>query len=89
MYIDPPYLFSTRTRKQYSYEMSDEDHLELLDVICQSKAKILISGYDSELYNNKLKDWDRLEFAATAEKGLKRTEVLWLNYEPQTQIELF
>lgn len=89
MYIDPPYILSTRTRKQYSYEMSDEDHLELLDVICQSKAKILISGYDSELYNNKLKDWDRLEFAATAEKGLKRTEVLWLNYEPQTQIELF
>lgn len=89
MYIDPPYMLSTRTRKQYSYEMSDEDHAELLDVICQSKAKILLSGYDSELYNDKLKDWHRLEFSATAEKGLKRTEVLWLNYEPQTQIELF
>ena len=49
----------------------------------------MIEWIDSELYNNKLKDWDRLEFATTAEKGLKRTEVLWLNYEPHTQIELF
>ncbi|VTS36294.1 methyltransferase [Streptococcus anginosus] len=48
-----------------------------------------LSGYDSELYNNKLTKWHRLEFSATAEKGLKRTEVLWLNYQPQTQIELF
>lgn len=88
MYIDPPYVLSTRTRKQYSFEMEDSDHVELLDTIRKSKAKILISGYDCELYNNYLKDWHRLEFAATAEKGLKRTEVLWLNYEPQRQIEL-
>lgn len=89
MYIDPPYVLSTRTRKQYSFEMEDSDHIELLDTIVVSKAKILISGYDCELYNHKLKDWNRLEFSATAEKGLKRTEVLWLNYEPQRQIELF
>lgn len=89
MYIDPPYILSTRTRKQYSFEMEDSDHVELLDTVLQSKAKILISGYDSELYNEKFKDWHRLEFSATAEKGLKRTEILWLNYEPQKQIELF
>lgn len=89
MYIDPPYVLSTRTRKQYSFEMEDSDHIELLDTILDSKAKILISGYDCDLYNSKLKDWNRLEFSATAEKGLKRTEVLWLNYEPQGQIELF
>lgn len=89
MYIDPPYVLSTRTRKQYSFEMEDSDHVELLDTISNSKAKILISGYDCDLYNSKLKDWHRLEFSATAEKGLKRTEVLWLNYELQGQIELF
>ena len=89
MHIDPPYVLSTRTRKQYSFEMEDSDHIELLDTILDSKAKILISGYDCDLYNSKLKDWQRLEFSATAEKGLKRTEVLWLNYEPQGQIELF
>lgn len=89
MYIDPPYVLSTRTRKQYNFEMEDIDHIDLLETILKSKAKILISGYDCGLYNDYLKDWYRLEFAATAEKGLKRTEVLWLNYEPQGQIELF
>ena len=26
MYIDPPYLWKTRTAKQYRYEMTDADH---------------------------------------------------------------
>lgn len=88
MYVDPPYVLSTRTRKQYSFEMEDSDHEELLDTLNQSKAKILLSGYDSELYRDRLKNWERLEFDATAEKGLKRTEVLWLNFEPNRQMEL-
>lgn len=89
MYVDPPYVLSTRTRKQYSVEMEDQDHEELLDILNQSKAKILLSGYDSELYNNQLSNWERVEFAATAEKGLPRTEVLWMNFQPKKQLELF
>ncbi|HEL9598127.1 TPA: DNA adenine methylase [Streptococcus suis] len=89
MYLDPPYVLSTRTRKQYSHEMEDQDHLELLRTIGQSKAKILLSGYDSELYSNYLDGWHRLEFDATAEQGLKRKEIIWLNYEPTRQLELF
>lgn len=89
MYIDPPYVLSTRTGKQYTVEMEDEDHLELLDVLNQSKAKILLSGYDSDLYNEKLSNWERVEFAATAEHGLPRTEVLWMNFQPKKQLELF
>lgn len=89
MYIDPPYVLSTRTRKQYTVEMEDDDHIELLDVLNQSKAKILLSGYDSDLYNKKLSNWERVEFAATAEHGLPRTEVLWMNFHPKKQLELF
>ncbi|MFC2401387.1 MAG: DNA adenine methylase [Streptococcus sobrinus] len=89
MYIDPPYVLSTRTREQYSHEMTDKDHEELLDLLNQSRAKIILSGYDSDLYNRRLSNWNHLEFAATAEKGLPRTEVLWMNFQPTQQLELF
>lgn len=89
MYVDPPYVLSTRTRKQYTVEMEDHDHEELLDILNKSKAKILLSGYDSELYNKRLRNWERMEFAATAEKGLPRTEILWMNYQPKGQTKLF
>lgn len=89
MYVDPPYLLSTRTRKQYTVEMEDHDHEELLDILNQSRARILLSGYDSELYNKQLRNWERVEFAATAEHGLPRTEILWMNYQPKKQLLLF
>jgi DNA adenine methylase len=81
IYLDPPYLLNTRTRKQYRHEMSDSDHVRLLETILQSNAKVMISGYQSELYDSYLKDWAKLSFNATAEHGLKRTEVLWMNYK--------
>ena len=89
MYVDPPYVLSTRARKQYTVEMEDKDHIELLEELNQSKAKILLSGYDSELYNKRLSNWERIEFASLAEGGLKRVEVLWMNFQPKKQLELF
>lgn len=89
MYVDPPYVLSTRTRKQYSVEMDDRDHEELLEMLNQSKANVLLSGYDSDLYNKRLSNWERVEFSATAEKGLPRTEILWMNYQPKGQTKLF
>lgn len=80
MYIDPPYLLETRTRKQYNKEMDVSDHVKLLQVIKESKAKIMLSGYDSDLYNDCLSDWNAKQFKATAEKGLKRIETIWMNY---------
>lgn len=88
MYVDPPYVLSTRTQKQYSFEMTDEDHVDLLDTLNRSKAKVLLSGYDCQLYRDRLKNWERLEFPALAEKGLPRTEVLWFNFESKKQLEL-
>lgn len=42
MYLDPPYLLSTRAAKQYAHEMTDADHEELLQIITQSKAQIML-----------------------------------------------
>lgn len=81
MYLDPPYVLGTRTGKQYKCEMTDSDHEELLKEVVCSKAKIMISGYESELYSEYLTDWNKKEVSATAEYGLKRTEVIWTNYE--------
>lgn len=89
IYADPPYVLSTRNRKQYRYEMTDEDHLELLKELKCSKSKVMLSGYDCELYNDILTDWRKLQIPARAQGNAKRVETLWINYEPVTQISFF
>lgn len=81
IYLDPPYVLSTRTRKQYWFEMSDPDHEELLDTSIHSKAKIMLSGYDCELYERYLKDWRKIQIPARAQNNLPRVETLWMNFE--------
>lgn len=85
LYLDPPYVLSTRSGKNYRHEMTDEEHEELLRVITNHKAKIMISGYHSALYDKYLKDWHREEITTFAEHARPRTEVLWMNYEPMRQ----
>ena len=80
IYADPPYLLGTRKGYLYKHEMSDEQHIELLEILLGHLGKELLSGYDNELYNSMLKDWVKVYKNTTAEKGLKRTEVLWMNY---------
>ena len=88
MYLDPPHLWGTRNGKQYKHEMPDEEHEKLLEELLQSQAKIMISGYDSELYNKYLKDWNRVEMKNCAEQGKPRMEVIWMNYgEVQLRLE--
>lgn len=65
----------------YKHEMPDQEHEELLDLITNHKGRILISGYDSDLYNYYLKGWRKAHKDTCAESGLKRTEVLWMNYQ--------
>lgn len=90
MYLDPPYLLGTRSagRKQYKHEMTDADHEELLKAIIQSKAKIMISGYESDMYNEYLREWHKEYFQSCAEHNGSRTEVVWMNYEYYSQISI-
>lgn len=88
MYIDPPYLLGTRAGKQYAHEMTDADHEELLKTLLQSKAKIMISGYESDMYNEYLSDWNKVLFSSCAEHGKPRTEVVWMNYEHNLQMSI-
>ncbi len=80
IYADPPYVLSTRGRKQYRYEMSDQDHVELLETLLLHTGPVMLSGYDSDLYNDYLMGWKKISTPARAENSLPRTEVLWMNY---------
>ena len=86
MYIDPPYLLGSRAGKQYKYEMTDRDHIELLEILLQSKAKVMLSGYETDMYNYYLKDWNKFLFKSCAEHGKPRTEVIWMNFETEKQL---
>lgn len=89
IYADPPYLLGTRHGKQYRYEMSDADHRDLLDALKAHKGPVILSGYESDLYNDALRDWHKDEAMAQAQTATKRREVLWMNFEPMTQLKLF
>lgn len=89
MYIDPPYLLGTRAGKQYAHEMTDADHEELLKILMQSKAKIMISGYESDMYNEYLSGWEKRQFRSCAEHGKPRIETIWMNYEQEVQLSIF
>lgn len=83
MYIDPPYLRSTRkSGKLYTHEMDDEDHVQLLGVITRSRAKIVLSGYPSGMYDEALRGWYRDAVMSQTTSTEKAEEVIWMNYEP-------
>lgn len=89
IYLDPPYILGTRAAKQYKYEMSDQEHTELLELLLQFPGKVMLSGYENELYNEVLKDWHKESTKGHAEYyGADRKEVIWMNYEPTRQLRL-
>lgn len=86
IYCDPPYLKGLRKKSIYACEMNNEKHVELLKAIKASRSKIIISGYDNELYNRELKGWSTDEVQTTAQMGLPRTEKIWANFEFAQQL---
>ncbi len=86
LYVDPPYLGSTRSRSWdgYEHEMrSAADHRELAEALHAVRAAVVISGYASDLYDLELfAGWDRhtmLSGTGQGEGWGNRTEVLWCN----------
>lgn len=85
-YLDPPYLHQTRTTKDaYEYEMTTEDHVELLIAVNNVKGMVMISGYASDLYDKALSKFNRHEFdlpnnSAGGDAKRRMTECLWTNF---------
>ena len=90
-YLDPPYISDTRKQKKsYDYEMTDEQHKELVDILIEVKGKVVLSGYDHPIYNKLLDNgWSKVvlgEYAKRSQKNnegelSKGKEFVWVNYE--------
>lgn len=65
--------------------MSNEQHIELLNLLKSHPGKVMISGYDNELYDTALSSWHK---DTTAEQGLRRRECLWMNYDLQMHLPI-
>lgn len=83
IYCDPPYLQKLRKKNMYAHELSDEYHIKLLEVLKESKSKIVLSGYDNPIYNELLENWNSDTKQTTAQMGLHRVEKIWFNFEPR------
>lgn len=83
VYCDPPYMFDTRKSKRqlYEHEYTDDDHINLLNIIKELPCFVMISGYKSSLYKTMLQHWYYFEFTAQTRQG-PAVESLWCNFDP-------
>ncbi len=90
LYVDPPYLGSTRATN-YRVEMTADDaHVALAAALNECKASVVLSGYDAPLYTQLFDGWHRLDLKAptTLSGDTDRIEALWSN-RPLREPDLF
>ena len=80
VYCDPPYLSYTRSSpRRYRFDYEEQDHVELLELLKQLPCQVMLSGYPSTLYEERLEGWQSLELQVMNQGGV-RTEKLWFNF---------
>lgn len=81
VYLDPPYPMNSRKsdRDLYAYEMTDEDHHNLMKWCVKQSVPIAISTYPNKIYKQYLKDWRLIKYKAKTRRG-SVTELLYMNY---------
>ncbi len=82
-YLDPPYVHSTRGMRRrnaaYQFEMTDDDHRDLANVLSEATGMVFLSGYRSGIYDELYAGWKRIDRKSYADGAAKRIESLWLN----------
>lgn len=86
VYCDPPYMMETRTRALYRFEMSDAQHKRLLKAVRKLRCSAIVSGYETDLYKESLKDWNVQTFQAMTRGGYCATEWVWYNFPTPTAL---
>ena len=81
----PAFVYMPTTRKsggKYKYEMTRDDHRDLLECLLNLQGYVVLSGYANDLYDNTLDNWQRIVIPARAFLVGKRQapaeEVLWI-----------
>ena len=87
-YCDPPYVHSTRgDASAYGFEMTDDEHRRLAQVLNSVEGMVAISNYDCDLMNEIYPEpkWHKTFGDEKTIHSTKdtRTEVLWTSYDPQ------
>lgn len=78
-YLDPPYVRSTRNIKHtYTIDWTDEAHIELVEFLQDIKGMVVLSGYDSPIYESL--SWRKVHKDFTTNAKGSRTETLWINH---------
>ena len=90
LYVDPPYLGSTRATNYRVEMLQDDAHVALADALNECRASVVLSGYDAPLYAELFDGWHRadLQGATTLSGDTDRVEVLWSN-RPLGEPDLF
>ena len=87
IYCDPPYLRETRNSSHlrvYHTELSDQEHIRLAGLLRTCRAAVVVSGHQSQLYDELYEGWRReskevpLCAARLRKSAPKRTECLWI-----------
>jgi len=82
IYCDPPYLESSRSSaRRYRFDYSEQDHIALLQLLKGLPCRVMVSGYPSALYDERLGQWGSVELQVMNQAGV-RTEKLWFNFTP-------
>jgi hypothetical protein len=83
IYSDPPYVMATRrSGPRYRHEYTDEQHHELLTVLRQVPAAVMLSGYRCPMYDAALTRWHRIDYPTLTRGGTWALESCWLNFDP-------
>ncbi len=88
-YCDPPYVHSSRKdTNAYGYEMTDNDHIKLAEVLNEVQGKVALSGYEDPLMRKLYKNWIMIQTPPVTihSSKAKRRECLWINYEPNREV---
>ncbi|BAZ36874.1 D12 class N6 adenine-specific DNA methyltransferase (plasmid) [Calothrix sp. NIES-4101] len=89
-YCDPPYPHDSRgDSNAYAFEMTDEEHCALAEVLRNVEGKVALSGYDCSLMQQLYGDWRCLKAPEKLCHSIKTTrqEVLWVNFETNAKFE--
>ena len=88
IFIDPPYHHSTRPNNKeiYKFEMTHEQHVELLQQSLQLNCMCMIIHPVCELYETMLKDWRKIEVKIRYHRKTS-IEGIYMNYPEPTQLQ--
>lgn len=87
IYFDPPYTTDTRSaKKAYRLEVENKFHSDASDLLKSKNCYCVVSGYNSEFYNDIYSGWKRVDFKALANSGQSKIESLWINEKVENEI---